>query len=324
MKKISRFFLLHLFCFSIFLSSCNQNREQAGRNKEGQLHGKISISGAFALYPLAVLWSEEYTKVNPKVTFDIQGGGAGKGMTDALSGTVDIGMVSRSINSEEVKKGAYAIAVAKDAVVPTINADNPWISEILKRGMTQKQFKAIWMEGKVRTWGELLGTNAQEKIEVYTRSDAAGAPETWAKYLDGRQEDLLGTGVFADPGLAEVVSKTINAVGFNNINYAYDGRTKKTFSGLQVIPIDLNENGTLDPDENFYSTIDELNKAIVDGRFPSPPARDLYFVTKGMSFNPVINDFLSWVLSDGQKFVSPAGYVQLADSILITEKNKLE
>jgi phosphate transport system substrate-binding protein len=319
---------LHLLIFialiSSFLISCNNESESKRKDADGQLRGKVSISGAFALYPMTVLWSEEYTKTHPKVRFDIQGGGAGKGMTDALSGTVDIGMVSRSINSEEDRKGAYAIAVAKDAVVPTMNTANPFLSEIMKRGMTQKQFKAIWLDGKTKSWGDVLGTNDKNKIEVYTRSDAAGAPDTWAKYLGGKQEDLLGTGVFGDPGIAEVVSKTKYAIGFNNINYVFDSNTKRPFEGLQVIPIDVNENGQIDMEENMYTTIDMLTKAIVENRFPSPPARNLYFVTKGKPNNPVIIDFLNWVLTEGQKFVSTSGYVQLADTILASEKKKLE
>jgi phosphate transport system substrate-binding protein len=321
-KTLPLFFLLLLFLF--FFLACNNVNESKYKEANGELRGKVSISGAFALYPLAVLWSEEFNKVHPKVVFDIQGGGAGKGMTDALSGTVDIGMVSRNINPQEEQKGAYAIAVAKDAVVPTINASNPFLSQILKRGLTQKQFKAIWLDGTVKMWGDLLGTNDKQKIETYTRSDAAGAPDTWAKYLGGKQEDLLGTGVFGDPGIAEVVSKTKYAIGFNNINYVYDSKSKKPFDGMQVIPIDVNENGQIDADESIYSTIDMLTKAIVENKFPSPPARDLYFVTKGKPANPVIIDFLAWVLNDGQKFVSTSGYVQLADSILASEKKKLE
>src|SRR3569832_2071217 len=113
--------IFFLFLFSFAFSSCQQSDQTKGVDGHGKLHGKVSISGALALYPKTVLWREEYRKLNPKVIFDIQGGGAGKGMTDALSGTVDIGMVSRSINSEEVNKGAYAVTVAKDAVVGTMN-----------------------------------------------------------------------------------------------------------------------------------------------------------------------------------------------------------
>ena len=43
------------------------------------------------------LWAEEYQQLNPGVRFDIQGGGAGKGMTDVLSGAVDVAMLSRAV-----------------------------------------------------------------------------------------------------------------------------------------------------------------------------------------------------------------------------------
>ena len=103
------------------------------------LTGNITISGAFALYPMAVRWAEEFKKLNPGVKIDISAGGAGKGITDVLSGTADIGMVSRDINPEETKKGAFPVAVTKDAVVPTISASNPNLAALLKSGMKRRR-----------------------------------------------------------------------------------------------------------------------------------------------------------------------------------------
>ena len=59
------------------------------------------MSGAFALYPLANKWAEEFTKIHPDVRFNISAGGAGKGMADALAAAVDLGMLSREIKKEE-------------------------------------------------------------------------------------------------------------------------------------------------------------------------------------------------------------------------------
>ena len=44
------------------------------------------MSGAWALYPMAVTWSEEFRKIHPGVQIDISAGGAGKGMADCLTG----------------------------------------------------------------------------------------------------------------------------------------------------------------------------------------------------------------------------------------------
>jgi phosphate transport system substrate-binding protein len=45
---------------------------------EEQLSGTISVSGAFALYPMMTVWADEFHKLHPDVEFDVQGGGAGK------------------------------------------------------------------------------------------------------------------------------------------------------------------------------------------------------------------------------------------------------
>lgn len=292
-----------------------------------ELEGKIKISGAFALYPLAVKWGDEFKKLHPKVSFDIQGGGAGKGMVDVLAGNVDLGMVSREITKEEAGKGALGFAVCKDAVVATMNANNPYLSKIYETGITRQQFYEIWMGRSITTWGQLLKNGSKEKISVYTRSDAAGAADSWAKYIGGatkKQDDLEGIGIFGDPGLAQAIASDKLGIGYNNVGYAYDFTTKKPISGIAIVPIDLNENGKLDPEENFYSNADKLNMAVLSGKYPSPPARNLYFVSKGEVTDPVLKEFLKWVLTDGQKYVAESGFVVLPKQTLEEQVAKIK
>ena len=68
--------------------------------------------------------------------FDIQGGGAGKGMTDVLSGAVDVAMLSCEVREEETSQGAELVPVVIDAVVGNVNADNPHLAAILATGIT--------------------------------------------------------------------------------------------------------------------------------------------------------------------------------------------
>lgn len=271
----------------------------------------ISLSGAFALYPLAVKWTEEYKKIHPEIRFNVSGGGAGKGMADALSGAVDLGMFSREISEEEIKQGVWWVGLTIDAVVPTISSQNPFLPEIAAKGLTKDQFADIFMDEKPENWGHLLNLPRKGNIVVYTRSDACGAAETWAKYLGGKQENLTGIGIFGDPGLADAVAKDKLGIGFNNTIYAYDINTGNKRPGMEVIPIDINGNGTIDPDEDFYQSFNGVLKAIADGIYPSPPARELYFVAKGKPRKQSVIDFIRWTLTDGQKFVKEAGYVPL-------------
>jgi len=317
MNKLFAFFYIILV---LLLSGCSKHKSQS--RQEVNFDGTISISGAFALYPLAVKWSEEYRKIHSNVKIDISAGGTGKGITDALSRMVDIGMVSRKLNPEEQKKGAYSIAVARDAVLATVNTSNPLLKPLLDQGLTKSLAADIWVSGKYKTWGEAFGVISSAPLHVYTRSDAAGASESWALYLDKKQEDLLGVGVFGDPGLVQAIIKDPYAIGYNNIGYVYDLHTRHLIPGIQVLPIDLNNNGKIDPEEDFYGNLDLLTNAIASGKYPSPPARDLYLVSNGKPKNKVVINFIKWILTDGQKYVNSAGFVALPNAVLLDEYKK--
>ncbi|MFZ1946747.1 MAG: substrate-binding domain-containing protein [bacterium] len=280
------------------------------------LEGTVTLSGAWALYPMVVKWAEEFKKAYPQVKIDISAGGAGKGMADALAGVVDIGMVSREIYPAELEKGAWWIAVTKDAVVPTVNEANPFLAELMAKGVKRETFVGIWINETMTTWGQILGTDAKDPVHVYTRSDACGAADTWAAFMGKKQEDLNGVAVYGDPGLTEAVKRDNLGIGFNNIGYAFDSKTLRPLAGIKPLPIDVNSNGKIDPEEDCYATRDDVVKAIAEGRYPSPPARDLNFVCRALPTREPVKEFMIWLLTDGQRFVPESGYINLPEAKL--------
>jgi phosphate transport system substrate-binding protein len=86
----------------------------------------------------------------------------------------------------------------------------------------------------------------------------------------------------------------------------------------------MNGNGKIDAEENFYGSLDQIDKAIADGRYPSPPARELYLVSQGRPQKKLVSEFIKWVLTDGQKFVPESGYIPLSKDKLSAERKKLE
>ena len=313
-----------ILCTSLLLALNVYSAELRGAEGAKKLSGTITLSGAWALYPMAVKWGEEFRNLHPEVKIDISAGGAGKGMTDALSDMVDIGMVSREIYPAEVAKGAWWVSVVKDAVVPTVNAENPFLAKLLKRGVTREEFINIFITGQVKQWQQLLGSEAKAEIHVYTRSDACGAAETWAKYLGKNQENIKGVGVYGDPGLAEAVRKDLLGIGYNNINFAYDAKSDLPIRGLQILPLDINGDGKIGKDENFYQTRKEVMAAIAADKYPSPPARALHFVGHGVPKKELVVEFIKWVLTDGQKQVPATGYIALSEAKLQEALGKLK
>jgi phosphate transport system substrate-binding protein len=271
---------------------------------------------------MMVCWAEEYRKLGGRPVIEVSAGGAGKGMADALSGMADLGMVSREINSAEIKKGAWWVSVVRDAVVPTMSASNPGAGDIIKRGIKRSEFEGLFVKGEKIIWSKFSGKTSV-LVKVYTRSDACGAAETWAKYLGAAQEDLKGIGVYGDPGLAEAVRRDSSGIGYNNVNFLFDAGTKKPVKGLLALPIDINGNGKVDPDENFFDSRDSLMNAIALGRYPSPPARDLHIVAKGNPAKKAVRDFLKWVLTEGQAYVDKAGYIKLPLGRVKAEMQKI-
>jgi phosphate transport system substrate-binding protein len=286
MKQITRILFLILL---VLTSSCTRNRPDSAQSiLSGEGKATISISGAFALYPLTVRWAEQFQKTYPNIRIDISAGGAGKGMADVLSEMVDIGMFSRELSPEEIQRGAMYIAVARDAVIPTINSHHPQCKALLERGLSIKEFRKIFVQGKITSWEELGLRGLPEPIHIYTRSDACGAAAMWGAALGSSQEELLGTGVFGDPGIADAIKADPLGLGYNNVIYVYDIQTRLKYEGMEVLPIDLDESGKIEDRESYYHHLDTLMEAIRNGTYPSPPARNLYFITKGKSDNPAV------------------------------------
>jgi phosphate transport system substrate-binding protein len=308
MRKHISILIAVLTLASLLLTACGST---APAPAEGEMSGTISVSGAFALYPMMTVWAEEFTKIHPGVQFDVQGGGAGKGMTDTIAGAVDIGMISRSIKPEEESQGIFWVSVTKDAVFPIISSENPAADQILAKGIPQEVFNKIYITGEITTWGEVVGDPAiTDEIHVFTRSDAAGAAEQWAKYSGGgSQEELKGIGVNGEPSMVDTVIKDPLGIGYGNLNSIFDLSSGGIVPGIVIPPIDINSNGQADAEET-YKVKEDAFGAVANGIYPSPPSRFENLATKGKP-SGVTLAFIEWILTDGQQYLEAAGYVPL-------------
>jgi phosphate transport system substrate-binding protein len=311
MRKQTLTLLSVIVAVSLLLTACGSTSPSTNPSAPEQLNGTISVSGAFALYPMMTVWAEEFTKVHPDVQFDVQGGGAGKGMTDTIAGAVDIGMISRSIKEEETSQGIFWVSVTKDAVFPIISTQNPYANEILAKGIPQEIFAKIFITEEIKTWGEVIGDPAiTDEIHIYTRSDSCGAGEMWAKFAGGTaQDDLKGIGINGEPAMVDTVLKDPLGIGYGNLNSVFDLGTGNPVSGVIIPPIDINANGQADVEE-VYKVKEDAFSAVANGIYPSPPARFENLATMGKPTGLPLA-FIEWILTDGQQYLEQAGYVPL-------------
>jgi phosphate transport system substrate-binding protein len=320
-KKLKALIAVLILCMVgiVSLSGCTSQKENT----------IIKVSGAYSLYPMMVVWAQEYHKLHPDINIDVSSGGAGKGMADALAGSVDLGMVSRDVSPAEASQGIVAVAVVEDAVLCTINTANPVIDKILEKGLTKQQLRNIFINYSIPTWGQLVGDgNNTDAIKVYSRSDPCGAAEAWVLYLgDYTQDDIPTieeiTKVKGDDSMSKAIASDSLGIGYSNVNYIYSNTTKTPKDGIAVVPLDLNGNGTIDPNEDFYANRDDIVNAEINNILPSPPSRLVYLVTLN-NFTGITKDFVMWIITDGQQYTFENGYGPVPSDILDDQLKILE
>jgi phosphate transport system substrate-binding protein len=318
MKVITAILLITIVGI-VGLSGCTNQQENT----------TIKVSGAYSLYPMMVVWAQQYHSLHPDINIDVSSGGAGKGMADALAGSVNLGMVSRDVTTAEANQGIIAVAVVEDAVLATINTENPVLNTILEKGLTKQQLREIFINYSISTWGQLVGdANNTDPIKVYSRSDPCGAAEAWVKYLgDYTQDDIPTieqiTKVKGDDSMSKSIAGDPLGIGYSNVNYIYSNSTKAPKEGITVVPLDLNENRTIDPDESFYESRDDVVNAELNNTLPSPPSRLVYLVTLN-NFTGATKDFVQWILTDGQQYTFANGYGAVPIDILDDQLQILE
>ncbi len=285
--------------------------------KTSGVSGNLNSVGSDTLNNLMTLWAEGFQKAYPNVRIQIEGKGSSTAPPALISGTSQIGPMSRAMKSSELDEFEKAfgykptpIRVAVDALAVYVNKDNP----IEK--LTIKDVDAIFSKSRtcggssdIVDWsGAGLSAWEGKPISLYGRNSASG---TYGYF----KSNALCKGDYKDtvkeqPGSASVVqgvTEDLYGIGYSGIGY-------KT-SGVKAIA--LSEDG-----DNFYGTDPE---SVYAGKYPL--ARFLYlYINKAPNrdTDPLVREFLKFVLSQGgQEVVVKDGYLPIPSGIVTEELSSL-
>jgi phosphate transport system substrate-binding protein len=110
--------------------------------------GKIVVSGSSSVSPVMEKLIEAYKSENPNAKIELQTSDSTTGVTNAINGTCDIGMVSRSLKDSEKSKGVQEVTIAIDGIAVIVNKSNP--TENLSKAHVEQIFT-----GKTLKWNEV-------------------------------------------------------------------------------------------------------------------------------------------------------------------------
>jgi len=256
----------------------------------------VNISGTRFFFPLIEKWGEEFEKENPNIDIVVKFGIADK----------DIEATGTPITKENPDKGKYTV-VSRFGLVPIINKKNPAWGELQIRGLSKSDFEKIYFKGDQQQSSFTSNTGLSVPIRVYTRGACASA--TFSKHFGKGIEDLsnLDKKIADDKVLLQNVLNDSLGVAYNNLGFVYDLETRKQKEGIRVVPIDLNANGKVDGDEEFYGSLDQLIHKLEVSNIDLPPTGKMVFVYK--EDKPEVKAFVDWILAKGQKYNHAVGFL---------------
>jgi len=217
--------------------------------------------------------------------------GSSTAFEDLLDGTCDLGMASRRVREDEMKRGpalrniasaANEHVIALDGIAVIVNPSNP-VSSLTKARIRDA------FDGDVRHWSDLGGED--RPIVVHARDDRSGTYDTF-RLLVLDDHPLVSGAIRQESSeeLSDAVAAETGAVGFIGLPYVRSAKAIMVQDSATVPML---------PSPMSVATEDY------------PLARRLYlYAPQGAS--ATARDFVDFALSDdGQKIVRAAGFVDL-------------
>ncbi len=327
--KIRATYALILFCATLSLRAADPASTTTPAPKP-ELIGLLHITGSDSMESLFKKWTQAYTALHPKVSFDIQVKGSSTSLTGLVDGSVECGFMGRRIRPKEIAafeakfgRPPFEVAVGTGALnikerrsIPGVfvHPDNP-----LKQ-LTLTQVDAVFSEKRLRgaqesitTWGQLglTGVWADRPVHVVAITAKSGPAQFF-------RERALKNGNFrAD---AKQLSADDDAVtrAVAADRYAI-GVTTSNFASPAVRALALAESA----DAPYYA----LNAEDV-GSLRYPLARQIYLYInfeRGAKPTQPLKSFIDFILSErGQKIVAEDGYLPLTTEMIAAERAKFK
>jgi phosphate transport system substrate-binding protein len=303
------------------------------------------LSGAGATFPAPLYqrWAVEYNKLHPEVQVNYQAVGSGAGVKQFIQGTVDFGASDAAMSDEEiakVKQGAVMIPATAGSIVVAYNLPN-----VAELKLSREALVGIFL-GKAKKWNDPAiakdnsGVNLPDlPINVAVRSDGSGTTFVFTKHLAAISQDFadevgvdksvtwpVGAGGKGNEGVTALIKQSPGTVGYVEYGYAVNNglsmASLQNKSGNFVKPTDASGAATLS-----HVTFPENLRVWPDdptGGEDYPIATFtwllLYQKYSDAAKLKALKEFITYGLTDGQRFSGELGYIALPPAVV--EKSK--
>ncbi len=313
--------------------------------------GQTTLNGAGATFPYPIYskWFSEYGKSHPGIQINYQSIGSGGGIRQVTAGTVDFGASDMPMTDKQLQEAKFKILnipTVLGADVPAYNV--PGVTGEVK--FTPDALAGIFM-GRISKWNDKAitsvnpGVNFPDKdIIVVHRSDGSGTTFIWTDYLskvspewksqvgaDTSVKWPIGMGGKGNEGVAGLIRQLSGSIGYVELIYAVQNNipygsvrnssgsfVKASLEGVTAaaasapkMPADFRVSITNAPGKDAYP-ISSFTWLLIPAQSKDP--------AKGK----ILNDFLNWMVTDGQKMTTALSYAPLPDNVVAKVKEAIK
>ena len=305
MKNISVFLtLLSLLLYSATGWSMDASDNQTGVASNTSAATTIQLMSSPEMNSLTGNWAKEYGRINPGVKITVSNMGEVQGVNSLLFISND---QSKAVN--EVK--SWKMVIGRDAIVAVINARNPQLKEINVQGIQAEEFALILSDPAKSNWKSILKGGQDAPIHSYI-IDNEKVKANIGIFIHQDPAALNGITLATPQEIISAVQKDVYAIGFCKLTDVREASTNEMVQNIQILPIDKNGNGRIDNFENIYSNMASFTRGVWIGKYPRALCGSIYATSSTQPTDKNTVAFLTWVITDGQKFLNNFGYSVLA------------
>jgi glycine cleavage system H lipoate-binding protein/ABC-type phosphate transport system substrate-binding protein len=293
----------------IFLTGNLLSQDVASKNATFQ-QGSATVMSTPDLYELASKWASEYSSLNHTTRIKVINttyNSTDLGISEKLS------FISNKSQSAIGNEKNWKMVIGRDIIVPIMNAENPFMKEILQTGVSPEQFAQLFNNPDNRNWGTLLKDGQNTPVQIYMINDES-TKNSVIKFLQASQIPVNGINFGTKDEVVAAIQKDPYAIGFCKVVNIMVPGNQDLVEKIRLLPIDKNGNGTLDYMEDIYSNANDFLRGVWIGKYPKSLYNNIYVVSNVPPANETETAFLAWVLTDGQKYMNAIGFCELAGS----------
>ena len=192
------------------------------------ISGELTFAGSTTVQPVAQALADAFVMMYPDVSISVSGGGSSVGVTSCAEGTVDIGMASRELSTEEEEMVTPTV-IARDGIGIAVHPSQT------VTGITMAQIRDVF-SGAITNWSELGG--ADEQITVVAREEGSGTRGAFEEIVMG-DEMITATAILqsSNGALRTTVSSDPNAIGFLSMGYLDTSVKFLSVDGVEATPV---------------------------------------------------------------------------------------